>query len=110
MEHLDSFIAKPVLTPEYGTLFDHQSFLMQGLHRMYLIVELKLQKGMAHIRNPLPLPNCYYWGWIKLSHYVVSNMHSDPLQELVNKDLCILLEAHKKIYLSTVRWKSTTFL
>ena len=37
---------KPVLTLEYGTLFEHQGFLIQGLCRMHFFVALELPKEL----------------------------------------------------------------
>ena len=52
-EYENSFISKPVLRSEYGTLFEHQGSIMQELCRMYLFVTLKLPKEM-HLLLDLP--------------------------------------------------------
>ena len=39
------FLIKPVLRPEYGILFEWQGFLMQGLHRIYLMWHWIYQKN-----------------------------------------------------------------
>ena len=89
MEYRNSFIHTPVLRTEYGTLLEHQSFFMQGLHRLYLFVPLELPKEINVLINILPQPNYDNGGWMKLSHYLVTNMYSDPLKEIMHKKVCI---------------------
>ena len=54
LEYGNSFIPKPVLRPEYGTLFEHQGFHMPGLHRMYLSVMLDFLKQTNLLLDMLP--------------------------------------------------------
>ena len=44
LDYENYFIPEPILRPKYGTLFDHQGFLLQRLHRLYLSVTLALPK------------------------------------------------------------------
>ena len=37
-------IIHPVIKPEYGMLFEHQGYLMQGLQRLYLLIAIKLPR------------------------------------------------------------------
>ena len=43
------------LTLEYESLFEHQGFLMQGLHGMYIFVALELRKESDLLLDP-PAP------------------------------------------------------
>ena len=73
---------------EYESFFQHEDFLMKGLHRMYLLIVLDLPKEMGlHLDLP-PLPNCDNWGYVKLNYYVVNNTNSDSLQGFIHKDVC----------------------
>ena len=47
-----------------------------------------LTKGNSSVIGSATLSDCDNWGWIRLNTYVVSSMHSWPLQELINKEAC----------------------
>ena len=58
LDYQNSFLPKPVLRKEYGALFTHHSFLMQGLYRSYVFVALELPKiSHLHLDPPAP-PDC----------------------------------------------------
>ena len=40
-EDIVGFISKPVVRPEYGTIYQHKSMLLQNLHRRYLYILIK---------------------------------------------------------------------
>ena len=68
-------IPKPILRPEYEALFEYHSYLIQGLHRIYLFVALKLLKEYNLILDPPSPWDCYSWGRHKISHYMVNKTH-----------------------------------
>ena len=68
-----------VLRLEYGTLLEHQGFLMQGLHMVYLFVFLQLPK-----KSDPPTPPDFDIG----QGSIVNNMHSDHLQEVIHPEVC----------------------
>ena len=41
-EDIAGFISKPVARPEYGTIYQHKSMLLQNLHHRYLYILIKL--------------------------------------------------------------------
>ena len=41
-EDIAGFISKPVVRPEYGTIYQHKGMLLQNLHRRYLYILIKL--------------------------------------------------------------------
>ena len=51
---------------------------------MYLFVLLELPKEM----DLPPAPDCDKWGLINLNQYVINNMNSDLLQEIIHTDIC----------------------
>ena len=54
----DTLIRKPVLKPEYGTLFDHMGYIMHGVQRRYLFVAVDLPKVQDLLHDPPPPPDC----------------------------------------------------
>ena len=74
------------MRPEYETLFEHQDFLMQVLHRVYILCHLTNLK-IDPLLDPLHLSSCENWGRIKFNYFVVCNTHSDELQKLINVDI-----------------------
>ncbi len=52
------FTPKPVLRPEYGALFEHQGFLLQGLQRTYLFVAIQLPSENDLLHEPPNMPSC----------------------------------------------------
>ena len=46
-EDIRGFIPKPVARPEYGTVYQHQSMLLQNLHHRYLYIVIQL----PHVHN-----------------------------------------------------------
>ena len=76
------FIPKAILKPDYGLLFYIKVLVCKNYIGCIFFVVLHLPKQ----KDPLlDLPNCNNWVGIKLNYYVIHNMHSDPLQELINK-------------------------
>ena len=41
-EDIKGFICKPVARPEYGTIYQHKSMLLQNLHRRYPYILIQL--------------------------------------------------------------------
>ena len=53
---------------------------------MYFSVALNLPKESDLLLDPPPTPDCDKWGRTK-SNYLVPYMHSDPLWELIRKEV-----------------------
>ena len=73
MKYQSLFIPKPVLRPEYSTLFEHHGFLIQGLLRMYPFLALELTKERDILLDPLSLPDFDIWRRYKLIDYTVKS-------------------------------------
>ena len=53
MEYQSSFITKQVLRSKYGTLFEYQDILMEGPHRIYLVIAGELPNESDLHLDPL---------------------------------------------------------
>ena len=51
-------IVHPVSKPEYGMLFEHQGYLLQGLGCLYLFVAIKLPWVTDLLHDPDLMPEC----------------------------------------------------
>ena len=60
-EYENNFILKQVLRPQYGTLFKHQGFLVQGLYRI-----LDLPKKMDLLLDSSTPLNFDNWGRLEM--------------------------------------------
>ena len=57
-EDIAGFIPKPVTRPEYGTIYQHKSMLLQNLHHRYLYILIKLT-NLLDLEQQIPdFPNC----------------------------------------------------
>ena len=90
-------------------LFEHQCFLMQGLHIVYLFMVLDLPKEFDVLLDPPPSQDCDNWERITLNHHVINNLHSDPLQESIYKRSVEVSEVLIENCLSTLKCKNTIF-
>ena len=61
-DEVKGFIPKPVAQPEYGTVYQHQSMLLQNLHRLYLYIVIRLPKLKNLDQKILTFPNCDNYG------------------------------------------------
>ena len=84
---MHSFISKSVLRPEYRTLFEHEGFYASNFKLMYLFVAHGLPKQMDLFFNQ-STHQIVTTGEESYSNYMENNTHSDPMQELVHKDVC----------------------
>ena len=57
-EDIADFIPKPVLRPEYGTIYQHKGILLQYLHHRYLYILIKLPNLLDLEQQILDFPNC----------------------------------------------------
>ena len=63
-EDIAGFIPKPVVRPEYGTIYQHKGMLLQNLHRTYLYIVIRLPHLKDLEKTILNLPNCdNYSAW-----------------------------------------------
>ena len=67
-EEVTGFIPKPIARPEYGTVYQHQSMLLQNLHCRYLYIVIQL----PHLKDldwKIPsFPNCDNYGICRASN------------------------------------------
>ena len=65
---ITGFIPKSIARPEYGTVYQHQSMLLQNLHHRYLHIVIRL----PHLRDldqKIPsFPNCNNYGICRASN------------------------------------------
>ena len=54
--------------PEYGMLFEHQGYLLQGLRYLYLFVAIKLPQVTTLLHDPNLMSECNRWA----EHYNVT--------------------------------------
>ena len=52
-------IIHPVVKPEYGMLFEHQGYLMQGLCRLYLFIAIRLPRVSDLLHDPDLMSHCH---------------------------------------------------
>ena len=61
-EDIAGFIPKSVARPEYRTIYQHKSMLLQNLHRRYLYILIKLP-NLLDLEQQIPdFPNCDNYG------------------------------------------------
>ena len=71
-EDIAGFISKPVARPEYGTIYQHKSMLLQNLHCRYLYILIKLP-NLLDLEQQIPdFPNCDNYGSLSANN-------SDPM-------------------------------
>ena len=58
VEYVNSFIPKPVLRPEYRTLFQYPGFLWQDLYCIYLFYSFAIAKNIDLHLDPLLPADC----------------------------------------------------
>ena len=76
-DEVKEFIPKPVAQPEYGTVYQHQSMLLQNLHRRYLYIVIRLPK-LKDLEQKIPtFPNCDNYG---VSRSLNPNLTSDEVK------------------------------
>ena len=57
-EDIMGFIPKPIVSPEYGTVYQHQGMLLQSLHCRYLYIVIQLLH-LKDLDQKIPsFPNC----------------------------------------------------
>ena len=67
-EDIAGFISKPVVRPEYGTIYQHKGMLLQNLHRRYLYIIVKLPH-LSDLEQKIPdFPNCDNYGSLHASN------------------------------------------
>ena len=88
-EDVTGFIPKPIVRPEYGTVYQHKGMLLQNLHCRYLYIVIQLPSfpncdnyGMRRASNPNPLNDNTRTNDNELHQQLCKTFKIDYLQEI----------------------------
>ena len=102
----ESLIRKPLLRPEYGSLFNHHGYMMHGLQRRYLFVAIDLPRVQDLLHDPPPAPDCLQLQQLNLPtkapgttplHLEVCNSYATVYRDLMAEILKLKTNIEHKI-------------
>ena len=82
------FIPKPIVHPEYGTLYQHQGMLLQNLHHRYLYIVIRLPHLKALDQKIPSFPNCDNYGIRRASNPNPLNDDTRTNDNELHQQLC----------------------
>ena len=83
-------IIHPMVKPEYGMLFKHQGYFMQGLCRLYLFIAIKLPRVSDLLHDPDLMPHCHRWAeqWDVPSSQQSTTYNQKSYDEPIHQHIC----------------------
>ena len=88
-EDTAGFIPKPIVRPEYGTVYQHQGMLLQNLHHRYLYIVIQLSH-LKDLDQKIPsFPNCDNYGIHRASNPNPLNDDTKTNDNELHQQLCV---------------------
>ena len=88
-EDITGFIPKPIARPEYETVYQHQSILLQNLHCRYLYIVIQLPH-LKDLDQKIPsFPNCNNYRIHRASNHNPLNDDTKTNDNELHQQLCV---------------------